>query len=435
MQVVVDDAGKLRKRVTLTIAADELAGRENQLLDRYAGQVNLRGFRKGKAPKAVVRQRFGDAVTQEAQEAMLREAFQQALSDNELQPVGPLAPEEPSTDDGLVQVIEFDIAPTIDLPEPTSIAIESGESDASDEEVQEEIDNLCQRMGQQQDLGDDDTIVADDILTLTGSITAGEETVRDVHDLHHIVGATPLFGTEPEAVIAACADKSVGSQLELTTTLPDNFRPEEWVNKEATVSVTIQKAQRQAPAELNDELAKRIGAEDVDALRTRISEGISARKADQQRGEQIESLVEKLIEGTSFDLPEKLVESLIEQNIESSIEQRKQADAEADVNEDEVREEVTGEVDRGLRRQLLMDAIAKEYNVQATQQDINQQIAMAAYQSGRKPEDIAKQLQESGRLMEVANDIRQHKALELFLSKALGEDVEEAEPAAATSDA
>ena len=169
------------------------------------------------------------------------------------------------------------------------------------------------------------------------------------------------------------------------------------------------------PAALDDELAKKMGAESIDELKERIEQMISSRKEDAARREQGEELFKALLEQTSFELPPKLVEAMIEENLQQL------AGSESDKSADEIKaeheEKTTSDVNDHLRRTLIMDAIADKF--EASREDLNQQIFMAAYQSGRKPEEVAKQLQESGRIYEVMSDIRQHKAIELFLSKVL----------------
>ena len=213
----------------------------------------------------------------------------------------------------------------------------------------------------------------------------------------------------------------------MTRYSPKSFTPEEWAEKEATVSVTIQQAQRMTPAALDDELAKKMGAETIGDLTSRVTEMISSRKTDSARREQGDELFKALLEQTSFDLPPKLVAAMIEDNLNQLV-QRELANN-SDKDEAALQEEFKGEaesaVDDQLRRTLIMDAVADKFDVQATQQDLNQQIYMAAYQSGRSPEEVSKQLQESGRIYEVMADIRQHKAIEVLLDKVLGETEED----------
>lgn len=431
MQISVDDAGTLRKQITVTWDATEVKAREDELLERYAGQINMKGFRRGKVPPKLVRQRFGSTVRGEVQEKLGQEGLSQAVRDHELSPVGPIETESNEIgESGMTLVTSFDVKPAIDLPDPASIEIPLEDAAATPEEVDEELAGLARRSGEHVEVAAGDELRRDDALTLTGSLTAGEETVREIQDLNHLLGAYPLFGTEPDAVVALVEELKVGDTLAFDTTLPDTFKPEEWAGKDCHVAVTIQRAQRLQPATIDDAFASKLGAENAEDLRTRVEQMIASRKDQDLRSRQMEAMFTELIAKTTFELPPKLYQDLVEQQLQQEIERAKEGEEAMDADAVRSKCQSTQEesVEDELRRHLLTEAIADTFQVEATQQDLQQQITMAAYQSGRPPQDVAKQLQESGRLMQVMTDIRNHKALETMLNKvraAHGLDAEE----------
>ncbi len=418
MQTSVDDCGTLRKQVTISYDAQEVAARADELLGRYGTQATIKGFRPGKAPRAVLKARYGKAAEGEARSALIDEGFKQLIKDQALEPFGQVEEQDIDTKDGVRAVLAFDIRPTVNLPEIDSLTITTNDTSASPEEVEEEITQLCRRMGTYVDLDDQTTLVSDDVIVITGTITSNGETVRSIEDLRHIVGAYPLFGTGVDEVVAMVADKKVGDVLEFTTTLPENFQPEQWGGKEVQVSVTIQQGQRLEPATLDDDLATRIGAESVDNLRERITMALAARKENALVEQQNTEIIDQLIERCPFELPPHSFDKIIEQGLAAAMERHQDADPERRQElEQEERERIVKDTTQALRRHLILDAVANQYDVHTTRQDLEQQISMAAYQSGRKPAEIAQELQESGRLNEVAHDIREHKALELIRRK------------------
>ena len=422
MDIQVTDAGALRKQLTITYAESEISKKVEGLLRTY-GQAKVNGFRNGKAPLSVLKKRFGEAARAETVDRLLQDGVNEAISENKLKPIGPFADDERNTDDGIKLVTSFDVHPEFDLPEPDSIEITNDEIVIDDAAIDEELQSMAKRSGETADIAEGDALQADDTITITGKITSGDETVRDVHDLNHLLGAYPLFGKDHGEVLELVADKKVGDVLSFDTTLPEHFHPEEWAGKDAHVEVTIQRAQRLQPAEINDEFAKKMGSEDgVEALKERVKEYLGSRKENERHQAQIEELTTKLLDTVSFELPSTLLENLVKDGLA------------AETGDDKPSEEdVRKTQEDQLRRHILVNAVADKYEVQATQEDLQQQIMMAAYQSGRKPEELAKQLQESGRLPQVAADIREAKALETMLAKIVGD--EEAESAAEEAEA
>ncbi len=423
MQVVISDAGKLRKELTISYTKEELEQRKQSLFDKYASQIKMKGFRNGKVPKSLVKKRFGDSIQAESIDAMVNEGVRKGIIDNDLNPVGQFSEGTPDTSDGLNYATSFDIHPEVSLPSTDVFNITVEDNAVTDEEIAEELEATLRRAGENQDLDADAVLIEDDSVTLIGKITSGDETIREITDLRHLLGAYPLFGKDPKEVLELAKDLKTGDSLEFDTTLPEAFKPEEWANKEAHVSVTIQSALRLMPAELNEELLKRFGVENEEDLNARIKESIEGRKTNAAHDQQINELTEQLIEKSTLELPEKMYADMIEASLKDAAD-KKEGDEELT---DDEKAEAEKNVTDYLRRMFILGTIAQENNIETTQEDLQQQIMMAAYRSGQKPEDIAKNLQESGQINQVSAEIREAKSLEFFLGTIIGTDEESTE--------
>ena len=234
METTVSDVGPLRKQLTISIPASEVTARRNELLDRYAGQVRLKGFRPGKKPpRSMVEKRLGPGFNDEVFQGLVEEAVGAGLKDNDLKPIGQFAIDESNREGDIKHVISFDIQPEFELPEPKTIPITLGDASVSDEDLASELEDLAKRSGSYTDLGEDDSLVKDDIVTFSGSVKNGDEIIRDMQDLQHMVGSYPLLGVEAADVAEKVTGMKVGEVLEIDTTLPDSFTPEEYAGKEA----------------------------------------------------------------------------------------------------------------------------------------------------------------------------------------------------------
>lgn len=419
MQATINDAGTLRKQVTVTYSEAEVASRQQAVLKKLSGQVKLDGFRPGKSSQAVVAKRYGNAAQQQAREELADEGFNQALKQHSLKPIGPITNESLKAEKGLELVVSFDVKPTITLPEPSSITVTKDEVKVADADVQAALDNLCKRAGTQGALEANETIVADDGVTLTGTVTVDGKEVRKLHDFHHLVGGYSLLGTKPEDVIKLFAGKKVGDALEFTTNLPKTFSPKEAAEKDAKISVTIQTAQRQRAAVADEALAKRLGLESIDALKARLGEQLKQQKEMELHQKQITELTDALLSKVQVALPPRLLENALKENLEQRLAKAKEEGKSAEEIA-KLTEETKAEVEKGLKRHLIVDAVAEQHHVQVTREDLESQIQMAAMRSNRKPQDIADQLQKSGQVNQVVAEIREAKSLEVLLDKVLG---------------
>jgi trigger factor len=419
MQATINDAGSLRKQVTVTYSQDEVLVRREKVLQKLAGQVKLDGFRPGKSSKSVVAKRFGKEAESKAREELADEGFNEAIKKHALRPIGPIKNEAVKDQHGLEITVSFDVKPVITLPEASSISVTKEDIVVSDDDLNKQLAQLCKRAGALSALTDSETIAEDDSITISGTVTVDGKEVRKLHDFHHLVGGYSLLGTKPEDVIKLLENKKIGDQLTFTTVLPKTFSPTEAAEKSAELVVTIQSAQRTRPAEANDEFAQRMGLGTVSELKERLKAQIQQNKEAELHQKQINELTDALLSKVSVEIPAQLKKNSLESNLDGRIKAAKN-EKKSDEEIAKITADTTAEVEKSLKRFLILDAIADQQHVQVTREDLESQIHMAATRSGRKPQDIADQLQKSGQVNQVVAEIREAKALEVFLDRVLG---------------
>lgn len=419
MQVTVVDAGKLRKQLTISYTKEEVHSRRAQVLKQLAGEVKLNGFRPGKGSGLILEKRYGSAATAHTEERLGDEAFSQALKEKALAPIGAVKSESVNRDNGLELVVSFEVKPTIALPEAKTLSVTSSVVAVSDSDINEQLSTLAKRAGTLSPLADGETIQEDDSITVSGAVTVAGVEARKLHDFNHLVGGYPFFGKAPADVVAVLKDKKAGDQISFTAVLPQSFTPAEHAGKEATVSVTIQVAQRLRAAALDDEFAKRIGAESLEKLKMMMTVRMQAGKESEARSKQVAELSEQLLSKVTVELPEELLAATVKDAEEAAVKRAESTGKKGD-ELTTAKAEAVAEATKGLTRFLILDALATKLGVEVTNDDLSDQIQMAAQQTGRRPEDIAKQLRESGRAQQVAMEIREAKAVEMLLDQVLG---------------
>ena len=418
MQVSVVDAGTLRKQVTISYSVEEVQVRRAQVLKQLAGEVKLPGFRPGKSSLVILEKRYGSAATAHTEERIADEAFGQAVKEKGLKPVGPMTTDSVSRDNGFAITVSFEVKPEVVLPEAKSFTVTTAAAAVGDTELTEQLTTLARRAGTMAPLAADETVIEDDSITVSGTVTVAGVEIRKLHDFNHLVGGYPFFGKAPADVVAALAGKKAGDQVTFTATLPQSFTPAEHAGKEATVAVTIQAANRLRAAALDDEFAKRLGAESLAQLTELLKTRIQAGKESEARGKQVNELTEQLLTKVTIELPPLLLAATLKDAQEAAA---KQAEAQGKKGDEleAAKAAAAEESTKGLKRFLILDALATKLAVEVTNDDLSDQIRMAASHTGRKPEEIAKQLRESGRANQVAMEIREAKAIETLLDQVL----------------
>lgn len=418
MQVDIATEGTLGKKLSISWSTDEVQARRAEVLRKLAGRVKLPGFRPGKSSQAVVEKRFGGEATSEAEEQLANEGLKKAISEHKLKPIGPMKHLESARDAGLKLTFAFEVRPEVTLPDPKSLEIPKEEIVVPDQEVDDFIKGLARRAGQLSPLAEGETIEADDSITLTGKVMVGEVSARDLHDFHHLVGAYPLLGTTPEDVVTLFKGKGLGAVVEFDTVLPKTFAPAEHAEKSAKVSVTVQSANRNRAPAIDDAFAKQMGLDDITKLREAVINSLRSQKENALHQRQIEALEKQILDKTAIDLPPQLRENIIADRSATAVKQAEAAKKTAEEIE-AARKEAIEAAERGLKRYILLSAVSDTYQVAVTREDLENQIRMAAMRSGQTPEAIQKRLSESDQYTQVMEEIREGKALEALLEKAL----------------
>ena len=418
MQVTVVDAGTLRKQVTISYSVEEFATRRAQVLKQLAGEVKLPGFRPGKSSLPLLEKRYGAAATAHTEERLADEAFGDAVKEKNLQPVGPVATDSVARENGFAVTVSFEVKPTVSLPEAKSFSVTAAAAVVADSELDEQLATLARRAGTMSPLAEGETVIEDDSVTVSGTVSVAGAEVRKLHDFNHLVGGYPFFGKPPAEVVTVFQGAKTGDTVTFTTTLPSSFTPAEHAGKEASITVALQATNRLRAAALDDEFAKRLGAGSFDQLKELLKARLQAGKESEVRSKQVNELTDQLLAKVEVELPPTLLAATVKDAQDAAVKRAEGQGKKGDELE-AAKTEAVAEATKGLKRFLILDALATQLAVEVTNDDLSDQIRMAASQTGRKPEEIAKQLRESGRANQVAMEIREAKAIETLLDQVL----------------
>lgn len=424
MEIQVADTGPLGKRIVVSYTAGEVAARRDQLLREMAAGAAFKGFRPGRAPRALIEKRYGAQVDARLDDELRDQGLRQALIQHHLLPIGEISPSPEPRPEGRAYAFELEVMPTIEIPPAASFQVSGGDTAASEAEVAEFIDHVRASQGTLGPLAADETVLEDDAVVLSGTVSVEGAVIRTLQDFRHLVGGYPLFGKPPKEVVQLFAGHRVGDALTFDTVLPENFVPKEHAGKTATVSITIVGGERQRLLPL-PELLQRLQLPDEATLRQRAAERIAARKAHDLRVRQLAELERALLERLQFELPPRTLAKAV-----ADAEARAAAEAAQQQRDPEAaKAAVRGDVEQALRRHCIRLTLARHLGVQVTDEDLRDQILLAAQRTGRDPQAIAERLRDSGQLPQVVMEIREGKALELFLDQVLAARAAAAAPA------
>jgi trigger factor len=405
----VETLNPTRVKLTIEVPFDELKPSLDAAYRTIANQVTVPGFRKGKVPPRIIDQRFGrGAVLEEAVNSALPTFYAKAVEESDVRPLG--QPEvdvtevpDPAAGGELKFTAEVDVRPEFELPDLTAVEVTVDDVVVTDEDVDERVENLRTRFGTLVPV--DRPVVDDDFVSIDISAELDGEEIDSVKGVSYQVGS----GTMLEGMDDALRDLSSGE----TTTFVAPLAGGDKAGQEAQVTVTVQSVKVRELPELDDDFAQLASEFDsLDELRDDLRKQAASAKRFEQGIQARERLLEKLLESVDIPVPEGLVTAEVHRHLES----------ESRLEDDEHRAEVEAETRKGLRTQLLLDAIAEAEKVSVGQQELIEYLVISAQQYGMDANEFAKAMDEAGQVPSMVGEVARRKGLATVLERAVIKD-------------
>lgn len=424
MPSTVEKLGSSRVKLTVEIPFSVLKPHLDKAYREIAQQVTIPGFRKGKVPALVIDQRFGrGAVLQEAINAALPSAYETAVNEAEIIPLGEPEVEVTKLEDGdLVEfTAEVDVRPDFEVPDFAGVSVTVDELPDTDAEVAERIEVLRSRFATTTEV--DRPAAEGDVVTINLVGARDGETLEDAtaEGITYKIGSGGMLDGLDEAVTGLAA----GESAEFSSTLVGG--PLE--GEPADITVTVTKVSEQELPEVDDDFAQLVSEFDtVEEMKDDLASSVAELATLEQAAKGRDKVLEALVDATELELPEHLLTGEIEARKEQINEQLKRAglsleryleraDEEAKTPE-EFWAELETSTERGLKAQLILDKIADDAEVGVEQADLSELLVRKAAQAGTTPEQEAQHMMEHNHTMAWMQEIRRNKALAVVVAAA-----------------
>ena len=375
MQVTEVSSEGLKRDFKVVIGAKEIGEKVEARLRELSGKVKVPGFRPGKAPIKLLKQRFGPSVMGEVLERAVTDSSAQALNERGLRPAVQPKIEIVSFDDG--QDLEYSMAiellPEIEPMDFSKIELERVKVMVPDEEVGAAIDRLAQSRKESKPLETPRKSESGDILVIDFKGTVhGEALPGMAADDHHLeLGSNSFIAGFEDQLIGV----EVGETREVTVTFPEAYGNEKLAGQPAVFQCTVKEIREAVPVAVDDEMAKSMGAESLEDLRDKVKERLGADYDGLSRMRMKRKILDKLADAHDFGVPESMVELEFEaiwQQVEAD-RQRGNVDPDDEGKEDDdVQAEYREIAERRVRLGLLLSEVGRLNQIDVTQEEVNQ---------------------------------------------------------------
>jgi trigger factor len=398
----VENLSETRVKLTVEIPFEELQEPLKQAYKRIGAQVNVPGFRRGKVPARIIDQRYGRGVVlEEVINAEVPKAYDSAVAENELRPMGQPEVEVTQIEDGdlIAFTAEVDVTPTFELPDYKALEVEVSDSEVSDDDVQEQIDQLRKRFA---------TTTPVERAAQSGDLVLVDvKGELDGEELEDFAGSALTFEVGAEGTIEGFNEAVEGASEGDTITF--EHTPDEGPHQgnAITITVEVKGVRERSLPEADDEFAMLASEFDtMEELREDIAGKLQSNRLLEQAYEAREALAAKLVEVVEFPLPDKYLQAQVDDHF---------ADGHGD---EEHRKEIEDNTRTSLKTQLILDKIADVEEVEVDQGELIQWLIQQAPRYGMSPDQFANALAEAGQVGTAVADVRRGKALAIVMENA-----------------
>ena len=411
----------------ITAPAAEVNAGYKKAVQKIADQANIPGFRKGKAPRAIIEMHYGkEAVKQEAFEIVANKAYSEALDQEKLIPVSDPKVEESTFEEGkdMELTIKVTLKPEPELGEYKGLHVEKKEVEVTDEQVDAQIKDMMGR--------DAKMVVAEE-----GAVSENGDFA--IIDFAGTVDGEPFSGGEGKgyplevgsnSFIPGFEDQLVGlskgDSTDVEVTFPEDYFVKDLAGKEAIFKVNIQDVKRKELPELNDEyVASKTDFKTVEELRANYKERMQKAAEANAKAEYEHELIDLAVANAKFSVPEIMIEDKISQMVEEmkmSLESRKMSldmyMQYTGLDMAKIRENQRPVAEENVKTDLVLDAIAKAEDIQVDMADVDAEIAAISAQHGASPEEVKKIIKGNGTMGLLLANILRRKAAHVVIDSA-----------------
>jgi len=311
MQVTETLNEGLKRGYNITVSADELAAKVDAKLKEAQPEVEMKGFRKGKVPMALLKKQFGPRILGEAMQESVDEAMQSHFNDSgdrpAMQPEVKMTNEDWKEGDDVEVTMNYERLPDVPDVDFKDIKLEKLVAKVDASEVDEALENLAKSANNFEDrkkgskAKDGDQVV----INFLGKVDDVPFEGGQADDYPLVLGSNSFIPGFEEQLVGAKA----GDDVVVNVKFPEEYGAENLAGKDAVFECTVNAVKEAKPAEINDELAKQFGADDLAGLKAQVEERLGAEYAGAARQVLKRQLMDALDETVKFDLPPSMVDA------------------------------------------------------------------------------------------------------------------------------
>lgn len=426
MSVQVEKLEKSMAKLTIEVAAQEFEAAMTKAYQKSKGKISMPGFRKGKAPRAMIEKMYGAGIFYEdAANILIPDAYENAAKESELEIVAQPEIDIVQIEKGKPFIFTATVAvkPEVTLGEYKGIEVENKTAEVTEEELNAEIDRVRESNSRMITIDDRATEDGDTVVIDFDGYVDGEQFEGGkAEDYTLVLGSHSFIDTFEEQLIG----KNAGDDVEVNVTFPDQYQAEELQGKPALFKVKIKEIKVKELPELDDDFAQDVSECDtLEEYKEETRKKLLESKEAAIKREKEEDVVNKIIENATMDIPDPMVDAQTRQMTQEfagrlqsqglSLEQYMQFTG---LTPQKMMEELQPQALKRIQSRLVLEAVVAAENIEASDEDLDKEIENMASMYQMETDKLKELIGEEEK-KQIRLDIAVQKAVELVVDAAV----------------
>ena len=425
MSVQVEKLEKNMAKLTVEVSAEDFKAAIKKAFNKNKTRFSIPGFRKGKAPQAMIEKMYGEGVFYEdAADEAINASYAEAMKESGLDIVSrpEVTIEKIGKDEPFVYSALVAVKPEVTLGQYKGVEVEKADASVSAEDVEAELKKVQEqnaRLLTVEDRGveDGDQTVIDFEGFVDGKGFEGGK----AEDYPLTIGSHSFIDTFEEQLIG----KKIGEECEVNVTFPTEYHAADLAGKPATFKVTVKEIKVKELPELNDEFASEVSEFDtLDEYKKDVEKKLAEKKEIEANSKNEDAVVAKVVENATMEIPDKMIDAQAENMVQDMARRMQSQGLSLDMylkytgmTVEQMKEQARPDAEKRIRTRLVLEAVAKAENIQISDEKVDEEVAKMAEAYKMEVEKLKSYMSESD-VKQMKEDLAVQQAVDLLVAEA-----------------
>jgi trigger factor len=419
LTVEIIEVNSCKRNLAVEVPAEEVEQEINKIAREYASNAKVPGFRPGKVPLNVIRQRYGGDLAQDAIQKIIERCWKDTIKEHDLYPLAQPVIKDVDNKPGnpLKFTVEFEILPALEVKDYKGVAVTLPSSEITDDNVNQAIENLREQQAQFVPV---DGGEARDGMHLTLTVDAHfEGEIKPIHD-----DDVTLIVGHPETNVGFTNNlrgARIGETKTFEVSYPEDHHRKRFAGKKVQYTVLVKEMKEKQLAELNDDFAKDIGSDSLDALRAKVRDELITESKQNAEKKAREALLDSIVERQTIEVPECMVQDELEiraRRVASNLAYQGININQTSFDWTKMFDEERPRAEQSVRRTIFLDAIARQEEIKVTDEEMESELQKLAEGTNKSAAAWRAQFEKEDRIHYFEQHLRQNKALDFIYRNA-----------------